>query len=130
HVFDIAVVERVGLDGGLDVVLEVPVLRVGDVANAQQALNLFPAFVGDQDVFVLFIDRVVAGVGDFIQFANLFAVGELGNDSVHALVLVGGFLAGAADDERSAGLVNEDGIHFVHDGDVMAALHAIFEVEL
>src|SRR5207248_4525160 len=130
YVLDIAVVERVGLDGGLHVMLEVPVLRVGDIADAQKALDLFPAFIGDQDILVLFIDRVLAGVGDFIKLANLFATGELGNDAVHALVLVGGFLAGAADDERGAGLVDEDGIHFVHDGVVMAALHAIFEVEL
>ena len=36
HVVDVALVERVGLDGGLDVVLEFPVLGVGDVVDAEQ----------------------------------------------------------------------------------------------
>ena len=36
HVFDVALVERVGLDGGFDVVLEFPVLGVGDVVDAER----------------------------------------------------------------------------------------------
>ena len=33
----------------LDVVLEVPVFGVGDVADAEEAFDFFPAFVGDGD---------------------------------------------------------------------------------
>ena len=36
HVVHVALVERVGLDGGFDVVLQVPVFGVGDVVDAQQ----------------------------------------------------------------------------------------------
>ena len=61
HVLDVAPVERVRLDGGLDVVLQVPVFRIGDVADAQQALDLFPALVGDGDGAVLLVDDEVAG---------------------------------------------------------------------
>ena len=60
-VLDVALVEGVGLDGDLDVVLEVPVFGVGDVADAEQAFDLFPAFVGDGDGRVLFVDDVVSG---------------------------------------------------------------------
>ena len=49
HILDIAPVERVRLDRGLDVVLEVPVLGIGNVADAQQLLDFFPALFGDRD---------------------------------------------------------------------------------
>ena len=57
----VALVERVRLDGDLDVVLQIPVLRIGDVADAEQLLDLFPALVGDGDGAVLLVDDVVAG---------------------------------------------------------------------
>src|SRR5271155_179514 len=53
HVLHIAPVERVRLDGDFDVVLQVPVLNVGNVADAEQPLDLLPAFVGDTDRLVL-----------------------------------------------------------------------------
>ena len=48
----------------------------------------------------------------------------------NARVLVGGLVGGAGDDERGAGFVDEDGVHFVDDGVVVAALHAILDFEL
>ena len=62
-VLDVALVEGVGLDGDLDVVLHVPVFGVGDVADAEQLFDLLPAFVGDGDGAGLFVDDVVAGPG-------------------------------------------------------------------
>ena len=49
HVVDVALVERVGLDGGFDVVLEFPVFGAGDVVDAERFLDGDPAFVGDAD---------------------------------------------------------------------------------
>ena len=74
-------IERVRLDRSLDVMLEVPVLRIGNVANAQKLFDLFPAFVGDRDVAVLFVDHVVAGqlrrfAGRARQFLRLFRAWE------------------------------------------------------
>ena len=46
------------------------------------------------------------------------------------VVLVGRFLAGAGNDQRGAGFVDQDGIDFVDDGEVVPALHAIVQVEL
>ena len=62
-VLDVALVEGVGFDGDFDVVLEVPVLGVGDVADAEQLFDLLPALVGDGDGAGLFVDDVVAGPG-------------------------------------------------------------------
>ena len=57
-VLDVALVEVVGLDGGLDVVLEIPVFGVGDVADAEELFDFFPALVGDGDGAGLFVDDV------------------------------------------------------------------------
>ena len=67
---------------------------------------------------MLFVDGVV----DFLD--------ELGNDFVDAVVLVGGFFRGAGNDQRRARFVDEDGVDFVDDGEMMAALHAIGEIVL
>ena len=55
---------------------------------------------------------------------------ELGDDDVDAGVLVGGLVGGAGDDERGAGLVDEDGVDFVDDAVVVAALDLVGELEL
>jgi hypothetical protein len=49
HVLDVFLIKRVRFDGGFHVMLQRPVFRVGDIADAQQFLNFFPAFVGDRD---------------------------------------------------------------------------------
>ncbi len=48
HILHVLAIERVRLDRGLDMVLEVPVLRVGDIADAEQALNLLPALIASR----------------------------------------------------------------------------------
>jgi hypothetical protein len=109
-VLNIATVERVRLDGGLDVVFEVPVFGVGDVADAQQAFDFFPAFVGDRDVPVLFIYYEVAR--EFLGLTwgnvNFLALFQLGDNAVDFEIFVGGLFAGAGDDEWGAGFVNQD----------------------
>ena len=105
---------------------------------------VFPALVGDADGAVLFVDDVVAGEILFafaeldaelclplvIERFDLFAELELGNDLADAGILVGGLVGGAGDDERGARFVDEDRVDFVDDGVVVAALHAILDVEL
>ncbi len=44
-ILHVAAVEGVGFDGGLDVVFEIPVLNVGDVADAEQLLDLLPTLI-------------------------------------------------------------------------------------
>ena len=61
HVFDVSAIERVRLDRGLDVMLQRPVFRVGDVSNPEQPFDLLPTLVGDRDVAVLLVDHEVAG---------------------------------------------------------------------
>src|SRR6266436_10366953 len=110
-------------DGGFDVMLERPVLRVGNVADAQQLLDLFPTFFGDGDVAVLLVDHEIAG--ELRRLArrsfDLLALFQLGDDAVYFVILVSRFLAGARDDQWRTGLIDKDRIDFIDDGVVMPA---------
>src|ERR1035438_6787646 len=99
------------LDGG----------NVVDIGQAEQLGGLVETLFGEGGATVLLVDRVIAG-GVF--FAGLLAFDflpahELGDDAVDLEILVGGFLAGAGNDERGAGFVDQDGVHFVDDGVMM-----------
>ncbi len=76
------------------------------------------------------VDDEVAGPGLFFERLDELAEFELGDDEVDAGVLVGGLVGGAGDDERRAGLVDEDGVDLVDDAVVLAALDHVVEVEL
>src|SRR5208283_750921 len=109
-----------------------PVFRVGDVADAQQLLNFLPAFVGNRDTAMFFVHDKVAreDLGLTRRRIDLFAFFQLGNDAIHLVVLVGGLFAGSRNNQRSAGFVDQDGVDFVDDREVVHALHAIVQVEL
>src|SRR5690348_2453134 len=117
-VIHVALEKRVRAQALIDVMNRLEVLRVVHVRQSEEALALRDAFFGERGGFVLFVERVV-------NVAN-----ELGNDFVDAIVLVGGFLGGAGNDQGSAGLVDQDGVHFIDDAEVVAALDAIGEVVL
>ncbi len=130
HVLHIALVERVCLDGDLDVVLHVPVLGVGDVADAEDGFDLLPTLVGDGDGARLFVDDVIAGPGLGLERLDQLAQFQLGNNGIGDGVFVGGLIGRAGDDERGAGFVDEDRIDLVDDAVVVAALHGLAEFEL
>ncbi len=129
-VFDIQLIQVMGLDGDFDMVFEVPILWVGDVADAEQAFYFLPAFIGDGGGAGFLVDDEVAGpdlgLDGFDEFAKL----ERGNDGVDTGVLVGGLVGGAGDNERGAGLVDENGVHLVDDAEVLAALDHVGKLEL
>ena len=62
--------------------------------------------------------------------SSLLALFQLRDDAVHFVILIGRFLAGAGNNQRRAGLVDQDGIHFVDDRVIVSALHTILDVEL
>ena len=130
YVLYVALVEGVGLDGDFDVVLHVPVFRVGDVADAEELFYLLEAFVGDGDGAGFFVDDVVTGPGLGFEGLDELALFELRDDGVGDGVLVGGLVGGAGDDEGGAGFVDEDGVDFVDDAVEVAALDLVGDLEL
>ena len=99
-----------GFHGGFDVVLEVPIFGIGDITDAEEALDFFPPFVRNRDVAMLFVNHEIAG--EYLRLAGssilFFAFCELGNDAIDFVILVSRFFAGAGDDQRSAGFIDED----------------------
>ena len=79
HVLHVALVQVVGLNRHLHVVLQVPVFRVGDVVDAQQLLDFFPSLLGDRRIAVLLVDHEVAGQRSFVglRAGKLFALLQL-----------------------------------------------------
>ena len=116
----VAMEEHVGLQRLLHVVERGPVFRLIEIAAAQQLFHFRDAFFGERGAAMLLVDRVIAGgvVLARLLALDLFAAHQLGNDAVDLVILVGGFFAGPGDDQRGAGFVDQDGVHFVDDGEV------------
>src|SRR5262249_29179187 len=132
HVFHVFAIHGMRLYGGLNVVLHRPVFRVGDIVYSQQPLRFFPALVGDHGVLVLLVYHVVTGVFLWLsrRLFNLLAFFQVRDHAIGLVILVSGFIAGAADDQRCARFINQDGIHFVHNAVIVPALYALSQVKL
>ncbi|RIH77558.1 hypothetical protein Mterra_03757 [Calidithermus terrae] len=111
--------ERLGEHVGL-----LHVLGVEQALHAQQLLGLGDALHGEVHRLLLLVDGVVAGGLLAHAGLGLLAALELLGDLGHAVVHVGGLLGRPADDERGAGLVDEDGIDLVNDGVVQRGVVA------
>src|SRR6267154_6759642 len=107
-----------GAQGLIDMVHRVDVGRIGHIGETEEALALVEAFFGQRGLAMLFVDGVV-------DIAN-----QLGNDFVDLEIFVGGLFGWAGDDQRGARLVDQDGVNFVDDGEVVTALNAVGEVVL
>ena len=105
QVVNVPLVDGMGAQGGAGVLHHGQVFGVGQVLDAQGQFDAPLAVLGERRRLLLFLDLVVA----------LFF--ELADDPVHLDVQIGRRLGLAGDDQRRPGLVNQDGVHFVHDGE-------------
>lgn len=114
--------ELLRLDGVVQVAHQRRVHRLVEVVDAQPVLDLADAGLVDGDRALLLVDVVVAGLLDALErladFAALEALDQLGEVAVP----LGGLVGRAGDDQRRTGLVDEDGVDLVDDGEVVAAL--------
>ena len=129
HIVDVPLHETSGADGLVDVVGEGGVLRVGEVLYIKCFLSLGDAAGGQGDGTGLFIDDVI-GVNILVLFllvvhGGLDQAGQTGGKAVGQGVELGGLLAHARDDQGGPGLVDQDGVHLVDDGEGVAALHEL-----
>ena len=113
HVVDVPAHERVGAQGAVDVVVQLGVLGIVQVLNAEGGFYLLGALVGQGAGLLLLIHLVV----DVPLHGAHHRVGLLVED--------GALVALAGDDQGRAGLVDEDGVHLVHNGEVMTPLHQV-----
>src|ERR1700722_7614757 len=95
---------------------DIHVRGIVEVAEAEQLFALGYTLFGQRGGAMLFVERV-------IDVEN-----QLRNDSVDSVILVGGFLGRAGNDQRGSGFVDQDRGNFVDDGEMMAALHALGQI--
>ena len=112
HVIDVAMEQELRLERLLQVVGQLAGGVGVDVVDAEHGLDFGEAGLG--------------GVDGLLRLVHLEVLIELqgGHDACELVVRIGGARAGAGDDQRRAGLVDEDGVDLVDDGEMMAALHA------
>ena len=125
HVLHIAPIEGVRLDRSLHVMLQFPVLSVGDVANSQELLDRHPAIIGYTNRPLLFVNDVVAGKILVLTLFNLFAFYQVGNNLPRPRIFVRCLVRWPGDNQRRPGFVDQDRIHFVDDCVKMPPLHTI-----
>ena len=131
HVLDIPLHHAVGLDGLVDVVLDGDVVRIGQVVDIKVGLRLLDARGGQGGGFRLFVHdivRVLVKLVVVLFFVQLRHPGFLqgAGEPVGEGVKLGGFVPLAGNDQRRSGLVDENGVHLVHDGEYMIPLNLVF----
>ena len=99
-------------------VLEHDVLRIEQIVDGQNTFALGHALFRQQ-----------RGTGLFIH-SEMFPGGQTADDFVHLTIQAGRFIPCAGNDQRRAGFVDKNGVDFVHNGEVVSALHQLFFVEL
>ena len=140
HVLDVELIVDVCAQPLLDVMQQGHVGRVVEAARlkavGEQLLGVRHARLGEGHRLVLLVDGVVAGGLEPIAVLGLdlalvdLAFLQLRNDPIHLVVEVGRLLGRARDDQWRARFIDEDAVHFVHDGEVVAALDHAPQVEL
>ena len=140
HVVDVEPEERVRAQRLVDVVEQRHVGRIVEAARLQPVLEhllgLGHAGLGQRDRLVLLVDEVVAGLLELLAILGLDvalrdgARRQLRDDAIDFVVEVGRLLGRAGNDQRRPRLVDQDAVDFVHDREVVPALHVLREVEL
>ncbi len=109
-----------------DVVVQLLIDRVGEVFHVEEALGLPDAALRQRQGLVLLVAQEVAVHQQAAVLVLLVLLGlrqPREYELVGAAVELRGFFALAGDDQRRTGLVDEYGVHLVHDGEVQFPLH-------
>ena len=97
----------------------------------QNGFGVLVSLLGQIDLLGFFVHGKVAGFDDAFAGHGVFLpflAREHGRDLVHGLVQIALVFGLAADDERGTRFVDQNGIHFIDDGVVQRALHALDRV--
>ena len=133
HVVDVPLHHAVSLDGLVNVVRQGGILGVGQILNVEGLLGLLDAPGGEGSGAGLLVHDIVRIDVDVlfllvVHLGNTLA-GELGDELIHHSIELGGLLALAGDDQGGTGLIDEDGVHLVHDGKGVAPLDQLLGVD-
>ncbi len=132
-VVDVPLHDAVGLQGLVDVVGQGGVLNIRQVFQVEGALGPLDAPGGEGGGTGLLVHHVVRV--QILALLLLLVHGgvdhllQAGDKVVGLAVEIGALVALTGDDQRGAGLVDEDGVHLVHDGEDVAPLDHVRLVE-
>ncbi len=127
HIVLVPVHNAPGPDGLVHMVLDADVVRVGQVLQMEELLGPLYAPAGEGAGLQLFVDNVVILRVQLVIILLLVCLLhpdrlEGAGQGVGLLVEVRGLLPLAGDNQGGAGLVNQDRVHLVHNGVVVAPL--------
>ena len=138
-VIHVALHQGVRAQRGVNVMQQLVVGNIGKVLHAEPALGLAHARFGEVAGLFLFVDDVIlAHRGKFFVgkriflpaiLLRFFALLQGADEAIRLFIQVGGLVARAGDNQRRARFVDEDGVHLVHDGEVMTALHHVLLID-
>ena len=133
HIVHVALHDAVGLDGLVDVVGDGAVFRVGQVVQMEELLRLLhaPGSEGDAAGFLVY-HIVGVDVGGFLLFVIALHHHKFlqpGGEHLGHIVQLGGLLAHTGDDQGGTGLIDQNGVHLVHDGESVAPLDLLVGVQ-
>ena len=133
HIVHVPLHGAVSLDGLVDVVGDGAVLRVGEVIQVEELLGLGDAPGRQGGGAGLFVHDVV-GVQGLVL--GLLVVGlrhhilfQAAGEGLGHVIQLGGFLPHAGDDQGGPGLIDQDGVHLVHDGEAVAPLDLLILID-
>ena len=98
------------------------VFRVGEVFHAKMGFGFSHALFREGDVFFFFVLFKIA----LTVLADFFR--QTLDKAIRLVVQIRGLFAPAGNDERRARFVDENGVHFIHNGEVQRPLHHVFLV--
>ena len=110
HVVHVSLEKGVGLEGLVDGLEKVHVLQVEEVDDVEALLGPGDAALFQGDGLRLLVELVV------------FTLLEGSDKTVHPGVDLRGLLGGTGDDQRGTGLIDQNAVHLVDNGEVMAPL--------
>ena len=131
HIVDVFFHQATGLHGLVDMVHQSGIFAVAQIFHTKVFFCLGHA-AGCQGHGVGLLVHIVVRIQLIVAFLSLGLGKDLlaqgRNKIIRHLIQLGAFLALAGDNQRGTGLVDEDGVHFVHDGKIMSPLHQLLLV--
>ena len=137
HIILVAEHQVVGAQRQNDVVLDLQVLRIGQVLNLEELLHLGHTALGQVDHLILFIDDEVPGLlllhaHDGVQLGKVLHVLAplhlLGQD-VAGLIQSGGLAALSGNDQRGSCFIDQHRVHLIDDGIVQIPQHQLLLID-
>ena len=109
------------------------VFRVGQIVQMEELLRLLHAPGSEGDAAGFLVHHIVGvDVGGFLLFVIALHHHKFlqpGGEHLGHIVQLGGLLAHTGDDQGGTGLIDQNGVHLVHDGESVAPLDLLVGVQ-